>query len=289
MAERTLNTDPGTEPGNEPRSGEPVRPRAIYPRIVASRVRSQLAYPTSFALNLAAQAIGQTIELIVILVLFTQVSTLGGFSAGEVLLIYGLAGSAFGLADLCVSQVEQLPDYIRTGEFDVILLRPLGTLAQVLSADVALKRLGRVGVGFTVLGIALAGLDIDWTPLRVLLLVGTPLFGAIILGSIWVAANAVSFWVVDGREVANAVTYGSDFATSYPITIYGPWLRRLMCFAVPGAFVAYFPALALLGRPDPLGLPVALQYCAPLVAVLAAATAALVWRLGIRHYQGTGS
>jgi ABC-2 type transport system permease protein len=62
-----------------------------------------------------------------------------------------------------------------------------------------------------------------------------------------------------------------------------------MCYAVPGAFVAYFPALALLDRPDPLGLPVALRYCAPLVAVVAVLAAGALWRQGVRHYQGTGS
>jgi ABC-2 type transport system permease protein len=261
----------------------------VYPRIVASRVRSQLAYPGSFALDVAAQLVGQAIELVAILVVFTQVSSLGGFSAGEAVLIYGLAATAFGLADLTVGQVEQLSEYIRTGEFDVMLLRPLGTLAQLLSADIALKRLGRVAVGLAVLGWSLATLDLHWTPLRAVVAITAPVVGAVILAAMWVAANAVSFWLVDGREVANSVTYGSNFATSYPITIYGPWLRRLMCYAVPGAFVAYFPALALLGRPDPLGLPESLRYGSPLVAVAAVAAAALVWRTGVRRYQGTGS
>jgi ABC-2 type transport system permease protein len=268
---------------------EPAATAAVYRRIVASRLRGQLTYRTSFALDLLAQALGQAIELFAIVVVFTQVSTLGGFAAGEVLLIFGLAACAFGLADLCVGQVERLPNYIRTGEFDVMLLRPLGTLPQLLSADVALKRVGRVVVGVAVYGWSLVRLDLPWTPLRGLIAVVAPLVGAVILGALWVAANVVSFWVVDGGEMANAVTYGSNFTTSYPITVYGPWLRRLMCFAVPGAFVAYFPALALLDRPDPLGLPEALRYSAPLVAVVAVAVAAALWRLGVRRYQGTGS
>jgi ABC-2 type transport system permease protein len=261
----------------------------IYPRIVASRLRSQLAYPVSFALDVASQMIGQTIELVAILVVFTQVSSLGGFSAAEVVLIYGLAASAFGIADLSVGQVEELPEYIRTGEFDVMLLRPLGTLPQLISADVALKRLGRVVVGLGVYGWSLTSLDIGWTPGRVLLAVTAPVVGATIFGAIWVAANAVSFWLVDGREMANSVTYGLNFATSYPVTVYGPWLRRVMLFAVPGAFVAYFPALGLLGRPDPLGLPEELRYGSPVVAAAAVTVAGLVWRSGVRHYQGTGS
>ncbi len=261
----------------------------VYRRIVASRVRSQLEYRGSFALDVVAQLVGQCIELIVILVVFTQVSSLGGFDQREVLLMYGLAATAFGLADLAVGQIDELPEYIRTGELDVMLLRPLGTLPQLLSADVSLKRLGRVVAGLGVLGWALAGAGIAWTPARVLLVVITPLAGAVILSAIWIAANTVSFWLVDGREVANSVTYGSNFSTSYPITIYGPWLRGVLCFAVPSAFVAYFPALALLGRDDPLGLPGFLKWSSPVVAALAVGAAASVWRTGVRRYQGTGS
>jgi ABC-2 type transport system permease protein len=261
----------------------------VYRRIIASRFRSQLSYRASFALDLVAQVIGQSIELVAILVLFTQVDELGGFARHEVVLMYAIAATAFGTADLAVGQVEEVPNLIRTGELDVLLLRPLGALPQILSADVALKRLGRVAAGLAVLAWALAGAGIEWTPLRVLLAVTAPLVGAVIFSAIWVAANTVSFWLVDSREVANSVTYGSGFSTSYPVTVYGPWVRRVLCFAVPSAFVAYFPSLALLGRPDPLGLPEALQYSAPLVAVLTTAAAALVWRTGVRRYQGTGS
>ncbi|MFC4947055.1 ABC transporter permease [Pseudonocardia sp. GCM10023141] len=261
----------------------------VYSRIIASRARAQLAYPGSFALDLIAQLLGQGIELVAILVIFTQVTSLGGFSAGEVLLIYGLAATAFGIADLTVGQIEQLPEYVRTGEFDVMLLRPLGALPQLLSADVSLKRVGRVVIGLGVLVWSLAHLNIHWTTLKVVVAIGTPLVGAVILGAIWVATNTVSFWFVDGREFANSLTYGSNFSTSYPATIYGPWLRGLLCFAVPSAFVAYFPTLALLDRADPLGLPEALRYSSPLIAIVTVTIAALIWRSGVRHYQGTGS
>jgi ABC-2 type transport system permease protein len=55
------------------------------------------------------------------------------------------------------------------------------------------------------------------------------------------------------------------------------------------AFVAYYPALALLDRPDPLGLPPWVAWSGPLVALAAAAAAAMMWRLGVRHYRSTGS
>ncbi|OZM77680.1 ABC transporter permease [Pseudonocardia sp. MH-G8] len=261
----------------------------VYLRILGSRVRSQLAYPVSFGLDVLGQALAQAGELVVILAVFAQVETLGGFARDEVLLIYALSGIAFGLADLAVGQLDELPRWIRTGELDVLLARPLGVLPQLVTSDLQLRRLGRVAVGVIVLVAVLAQGQVEPTPLNTLLVLVTPLIGATITSSIWVATCAVSFWVVEGRELANAFTYGSTLTTAYPITVFGPWLRRLLCYAVPSAFVAYFPTLALLDRPDPLGLPHALRYASPLVAVAAVAVAALVWRTAVRHYQGTGS
>ena len=273
----------------DPERGGPVGYRQVYRPLLVSRVRGQLAYPLSFALDVLAQAIGQAIELVVILVLFSRVTELGGFTADEVLLIYALAGISFGLADLAVGQLDELPRWIRTGELDVLLARPLPVLAQLITADLQLRRLGRVIVGLAVLAAVLTRAPVAWSPLAAVLLVVTPLVGTVIIGAIWVATCAVSFWVVEGRELASAFTYGSALSTAYPITVFAPWLRRLLTFVVPAAFVAYFPVLALLDRPDPLGLPAALRYAAPLVAMAATGVAALVWRSAVRHYQGAGS
>ncbi|MGM1060773.1 ABC transporter permease [Saccharothrix sp. Mg75] len=232
---------------------------------------------------------GQLVELAAILVLFGRVSSLGGFSLDEVVLVYALAGVAFGLADMVAGQLDELPAQIRTGAFDVVLLRPLGTLAQVMASDLHLRKVGRIGASLVALVWALARNDIAWSPATALLVVPAPLSGAVIFGSIWVVANAVCFWLVEGQEMANAVTYGSGTFTSYPVTVYGPWLRRFFAFVVPGAFVAYYPSLALLGRPDPLGGPALLGWVSPLVAVATAVVAGLVWRFAVRHYRGTGS
>ncbi len=261
----------------------------VYRSLLAASVRGQLAYPASFALQCGALALIQLQNMVVILVLFSRVTEMGGFTRQEVLLIYSLAGVSFGLADLLAGPLDKLSQLVRTGTLDALLVRPLSVMAQICASDFALRQLGRVVTGLAVLGYVLATSEISWTPLRVVVLLITPLTGLMLLGSIWVAASATTFWLVEGSELPNAVTYGSGMFTSYPVSIFSGWLLRLMAFAVPGAFVAYYPALAILGKPDPLGLPPVVQYSAPLVAVLAVGVAAVVWRAGLRHYVGTGS
>ncbi|MFD0199456.1 MULTISPECIES: ABC transporter permease [Saccharothrix] len=262
---------------------------SVYLKLVGARLRGQMSYRTSFLLQCVAQAINQLAELAIILVLFNRVSALGGFSVAEVVLMYAIAGTAFGIADMVAGQLDELPTYLRTGTFDVLLLRPLGTLAQMMASDLHLRKVGRIVAGLVVLGYALSHNDIAWSAGTVALVVLAPISGAVIFSSIWVTANAVCFWVVDGQELANTVTYGSNAFTSYPVTVYGPWLRRFFAFVIPGAFVAYYPSLALLDRPDPLGGPALLGWISPLVAVAAAVVAGLVWRTAVRHYRGTGS
>ncbi|MCE7000527.1 ABC-2 family transporter protein [Saccharothrix sp. S26] len=261
----------------------------VYLKLVGARLRGQMSYRTSFALQCVAQAINQLAELAIILVLFNRVSALGGFSVAEVVLMYAIAGTAFGIADMVAGQLDELPTYIRTGTFDVLLLRPLGTLAQMMASDLHLRKVGRIVAGVGSMVYALSHNDIQWSGWAVWLVVAAPVSGAVIFSSIWVAANAVCFWVVDGQELANTVTYGSNAFTSYPATVYGPWLRRFFAFVVPGAFVAYYPSLALLGRADPLGGPGFLGWVSPVVAVVAAVVAGVVWRTAVRHYRGTGS
>ncbi|WP_053721614.1 ABC transporter permease [Saccharothrix sp. NRRL B-16348] len=262
---------------------------SVYVKLVGARLRGQMSYRASFVLQCLAQAVNQLAELAIILVLFNRVSALGGFSVSEVVLMYAIAGTAFGIADMVAGQLDELPTYIRTGTFDVLLLRPLGTLAQMMASDLHLRKLGRIAAGLGALGYALSHNDIAWSVWAVVLVVVAPISGAVIFSSVWVAANSVCFWVVDGQELANTVTYGSSAFTSYPATVFGPWLRRFFAFVIPGAFVAYYPSLALLDRPDPLGGPALLGWISPLVAVAAAVVAGLVWRTAVRHYRGTGS
>jgi len=97
------------------------------------------------------------------------------------------------------------------------------------------------------------------------------------------------FWTTEATEAVNAFTYGGRDLARYPVHIFDGWLRRLFLFLIPLGFVVYAPALYLLDKPDPLGLPVLTRFLAPLAALLFALLAAAAWRLGVRHYRSTGT
>jgi ABC-2 type transport system permease protein len=261
----------------------------IWRRLMGAKIRSGWQYRTSFWLFLLSQTLVMCLDFAVILSIFTKVDEVGGWSALEVALLYGLSGVGFGMADTFVSAVENASRHIKAGTFDLFLLRPVPPLLHLTASEFELRRIGRILQPLVVLVGALALLDVDWTAGRIVLVPLTLVAGTVIFSAVWVATSAAAFWTVEGQEMGNAFTYGGSQATQYPLDVLGEWLRRLFTFVFPLAFVAYLPASEIVGKPTPLGLPGWTVWSSPLVAVLAAAAALGIWRTAVRHHQSTGS
>jgi ABC-2 type transport system permease protein len=262
---------------------------ALYLRLVGAQLQAQMQYKVSFLLALLGSFFINIIEFGVIVVLFTRIPTLAGWSLAEVALLYGLSGTAFAVAELFAAALDNFQEHIVRGTFDRVLVRPRGALLQVIAEDFALRRIGRIGQGALVLAIALGSLGVSWTAERVLMLGLALVSGTVIYFSIFVLGGAFCFFTVQAKEATHVFTYGGDGLASYPLDIYRASVRRFFTFVVPLAFVSYEPALFVLGRPDPLGLPDGARLLSPVAAILMALLARYGWQVGVRHYQSTGS
>jgi ABC-2 type transport system permease protein len=121
------------------------------------------------------------------------------------------------------------------------------------------------------------------------LLLGAMACGACLFAGIFVLQATASFWTTETLEIFATVSNGGVQTTQYPITIYKRWLQKFFTFAFPLAAVSYFPAIAILGRDDPLETSRIFQYAAPLIGVAFFALTLQVWKIGVRHYRSTGS
>ncbi len=260
----------------------------IWRRLVGARIRADWQYRTSFVLFTVSQFTAAFLDIVVIVILFSNVDRLAGWSIAEVAFLYGTATLAFALGDVFISEVELLSHHIRQGSFDRFLLRPVGPLLLLCGQEFAFRRAGKVFQAVLVLGVALTQVPVDWHAGRAAMVVAMVGVGFVIFGGIWVIASSVAFWAVEARELANTFTYGGNFVSHYPLEIFSGWLRRLVT-VVPIAFVSYHPALWVLGRKDPNGAPGWFSFAGPLVAIAVVLVARVVWSSGIRHYRSTGS
>lgn len=260
-----------------------------YGLIAAMWLRSTMAYRASFVMTAVGNFAATAFDFVAIMLMFSHVDVLGGYTLPEIALLYGAAGTAFGLADLAMGSMDRLGRRVRDGTLDTLLVRPVPVIAQVAADRFALRRLGRITQGLLVLGYALVTLDIEWTLVKVVMVPLMLLSGAAIFGAVFVVGAAFQFFAQDASEVQNSFTYGGNTLLQYPPTVFAKDLVRGVTFVVPLAFVNWLPALYVLGREYPLGLPQWVAFLPPVVAAGCWAVAGLAWRAGLRSYRSTGS
>lgn len=250
--------------------------------------RAIMSYRASFVMMLCANVVVTFLDFAVIVLMFRHTDTLGGWTLPELGFLYGTSALALGLANLFVGSIDALGERIRTGTLDIMLVRPAPALAQLCAERFSLRRLGRPAQAVAVLVWSLTALDVHWTWDRVLLLPVLVVCGTLIFAAVFIGFASLQFWWGEAKELQNSFTYGGATVLQYPPTVFAKELVAGTVFGVPLAFVNWLPALRILDRPDPLGLPTAFQYASPLAAALALTAAGLAWRAGLRAYRGAG-
>ncbi|SDT75872.1 ABC-2 type transport system permease protein [Streptomyces sp. TLI_053] len=250
--------------------------------------RAIMSYRASFVMMLCANVVVTFLDFVVVVLMFRHTDTLGGWTLPELGFLYGTSALALGLANLFVGSIDALGERIRTGTLDIMLVRPAPALAQLCAERFSLRRLGRPVQAVGVLIWSLTVLDVHWTWDRVLLLPVLVVCGTLIFAAVFIGFASLQFWWGEAKELQNSFTYGGATVLQYPPTVFAKELVAGTVFGIPLAFVNWLPALRILDRPDPLGLPTAFQYASPLAAVLALTAAGLAWRAGLRAYRGAG-
>jgi ABC-2 type transport system permease protein len=179
--------------------------------------------------------------------------------------------------------------FVKTGDFDRLLVRPRSTILQLLGYELRATRIGRLAQGMLAWGVAVNLLGVDFTWQSWAILAFAVAGGVALFSGILVLQATLAFWTVESLEVANTLTYGGVEAGQYPLDIYTRWFRDFLTFVVPLGCVSYFPVAAVLGHANRTGAPGWLLPFTPVVGFVFLAGSFWVWRFGVRRHTSTGS
>jgi ABC-2 type transport system permease protein len=259
-------------------------------RYCTASIRAQMQYPANVLLLAFGGFAVTIIEVVAMWALFDRFGSVQGWRFGDAAMFFGIVSVSFTVADFLSRGFDVLgTNLIKTGDFDRILLRPRTATVQLIGYDFRLMRIGRFLQGVVVIGIATAALDFRWDVGSIALALWTIIGGVALFVGLMVLQGAVSFWTTESLEMMNLLTYGGVQAAQFPISIYERWFRSFLIFVVPIACVAYFPVLAILGLPDPLGTPDWLLPLTPLAGFAFLGVSFIPWRAGVSKYTSTGS
>jgi ABC-2 type transport system permease protein len=248
-----------------------------------SKVR--LAYKADFFIAFFSSMAATVVGFGFVLVLFTKIPRLQGWSFDEILFLYAFSLIPLGFFNVVSWNLYEFGDiYIIQGRFDRILLRPINTLFQVLSEKFRIESLQEVVTGVWVLAVANKHLGYHWAPADYLWFPLMVLSGGMIYLAVFLILTAVSFWFEDRvgivPPVFNMLTFGR-----YPLTIYSVFIQFLLSWIIPFGFASFYPSTHFLHRAQ----FEAYFRLVPVVALSFFALACFVWNRGVQNYSSTGS
>ena len=248
-----------------------------------SALQEEFAYRGDLFGNVVRSVLNLGTAIGGVAVIFSHTETLGGWTLGQTLSLLGIFVFVNGFVAMFMSpSLNRVVEEVREGTFDYVLMNRAGAVPGQRASLCRLARLRhrarghrpRRGAG---------------RPRRARVRLGRPAIRGV-AGlwrghrlRIWLALTTLVFWFV---RVANVtMIFNLFFQTGrYPIEVYPFWLRQLLTFVFPVAFVTTVPAQAVTGR-DPSWL----VWVAPVIAVVALLAATRFWRFGLSRYTSASS
>jgi len=258
------------------------------PRLIWSYLRigiaNEMQYRINFFIQLLQSIIALATGLIGLWLVFSHTTELGGWSQPELLAVMGIYMLMGGVIQSAIQpNMQRLMDEIQDGSLDFALTKPVDGQVMVSIREFRFWQLTDVAVGLVVLIIAVVQMQTQIGIWQALAFVTALILGGIMIYCFWLMLTTTAFWLIRIWELVN-LFQGLYAAGRWPVTIYPQWLRLGLTFLVPVAFAVTVPAEALTDRLTPLTLLGALG-----LAVLLAALARLIWRLGVRSYSGASA
>ena len=208
--------------------------RVMVLSIKYSLMREMLNKVT-FVSNIVFMLLNNASFIIQWLVLFTLKDSFGGYELKEVLLLWGMAASTYGVSRFFFSSSFKLSDTITNGKLDAFLVLPKDVLLSVITTEITVSAIGDMIYGYIML--IIYGITIK----NFLTFTILSICGGLILTSISIIFSSLSFYITKAdliSDTANSLMV--NFAT-YPDGIFKGITKVILYTIIPVGISTYLP------------------------------------------------
>src|SRR5919206_2021440 len=224
----------------------------IYSIMLRNSLIREMSFKANFILWMIVEVLWFCGQIIFFGIIFGQVDRIGDWSKWEVVLLLGTHQTIAQLFQaFFFMNVANIPELVRTGKLDSVLVLPVDSQFAVSTKQFGLDSIVNALLGAVVVCFSLSKLGIMPNLSSVLLYLVALCFGIAVHYSIMLALAAVSFWIVRAQGLVYGYFNFLNIAR-YPDVIF-PWLFRLIFgWIIPVVIIANIPARLLI---KPLGQP----------------------------------
>ena len=203
-------------------------------------IMRQMVNKVTFITNIVFMILNNASFIIQWIILFSLKDEIGGYTLKEVILLWGLAASTFGVAHILFHKAFELSDLIINGKLDAFLVQPKNVFLSAISSETNISAIGDLIYGFICL--AIYGLSVK----NIILFTIFSVTGGIILTAFSSIVGSLSFWLVKGDILADALSNTMINFATYPGTIFKNSVKILLYTIIPVGIANYMPVETIL-------------------------------------------
>jgi ABC-2 type transport system permease protein len=258
----------------------------IYWIMLRNSLIREMSFKANFILWMFVEFLWFVGQIIFVEVLFQYVDKIGDWSKWEVVLLIGthqLIAQIFQA--FFYVNVANLPELVRTGKLDFMLLLPVDSQFAVSTRQFGMDNLVNAFVGVCIVVFSLAKLQVVPGAVQVALYFIAISLGVAVHYSIMFFLSTMSFWIVRAQGLIYGY-YNLFNIARYPDTIFHGAFKIIFSWVIPVIIVANVPA-RILARADGSLLLLLLQLGA--AALFVSAGTRVFWRFALRRYSSASS
>src|SRR5580700_1947375 len=227
----------------------------IYSIMLRNSLIRELSFKANFILWMVVEVLWFCGQIVFFSIIFGQVDRIGDWTKWEVVL---LVGTHQIIAQLFQAfffvNVANLPELVRTGKLDSLLVLPIDSQFAISAKQFSLDSVINAGLGGVVVCVSLAQLGIVPNAISILLYLAALVFGVAVHYSIMLSLAAVSFWIIRAQGLVYGYFNFLNIAR-YPDSIFPRLFKFIFSWIVPVVVVSNVPARLLAKSFDqPFGL-----------------------------------
>jgi ABC-2 type transport system permease protein len=207
---------------------------------VKLNLKSQMEYRGAFCSQVAAMFLNNCVCVLFWTLFFSRFSVLRGWSIKDVITIWAICASSFGVAHAICGNAWFLPGLIARGELDVWLLYPRRLLPHLI-----LGKISATAWGDALFGYAVYFLFVQPDCPHAFLFIGLSVVVAFLFVGFSVLTGSLAFFLGNAEALAEQWRFALITFSTYPEALFEGRVKFLLYTAVPAGFVSYLPLQAL--------------------------------------------
>ena len=260
----------------------------IYKLYIKTFFKARMEYKISFFLSLLANFYCYFMTYISYWVLVMGTGNVDGWNFSDLSILYSLSLLTYAISGTLIwYSIYHIEDLIVTGQLDIMMLRPQGIFKQLIFQRFGDTFLGQIAV--TVIFIINAFIERNDGVGGGMIYLFLAIIGGIFFQmGFLLFIGGLSFWTMRSQALVDIIYYDIREMTKYPISIYPNFIKVILTFVIPWAFVNYYPAIIITNKIHTYE-EVILGYGAPFIGVLVFVLAIFFFKVSLRRYTSAGS